>query len=142
MSRDKTTPRIRGTTPEIEQAAKDLRRARTPAETILRRALRNKQLGGLRFRFQHPVGPFILDFYCPQHRLVVEVDGAVHDDPDQHIHDEARTEQLAAYGYRVIRFRNREVLDDLSGVLQRILETTRAHGQGEGLRLGVGPETP
>jgi len=60
--RDKTTPRIRGTTPEIEAAARQLRRNLTPAELKLRSALQNKQLDGLKFRRQHPVGPFTLDF--------------------------------------------------------------------------------
>jgi very-short-patch-repair endonuclease len=77
------------------------------------------RLGGLRFRSQHPVGAFVLDFYCPSCKLVVEVDGVVHD--QQVEYDEARTEHLNGYGYRVIRFRNEEVLHELPSVLERIL---------------------
>jgi very-short-patch-repair endonuclease len=119
----KTTSRIRGTTPEIEAAARRMRRNMTPAEKKLWEALRGKQLGGLKFRAQHPVGPFILDFYCPACRLAVELDGGVHE--DQTAHDEARTQQLNDYGYNVIRFRNEEVLGDLPSVLERILVAAR-----------------
>jgi len=116
----KTTPRIRGTTPEIEAAARRLRRNMTPAEQKLWQALQGKQLDGLKFRPQHPVGPFILDFWCPARKLVVELDGGVHE--GQVEADKARTQQLQDYGYRVIRFRNEEVLTDLPTVLERIRE--------------------
>jgi len=93
----------------------------TPAEEKLWEALKGKKLGGLKFRAQHPVGPFILDFYCPARKLVIEMDGDVHEGDEQAEHDEARTNQLNAYGYRVIRFRNEEVLENLPAVLERIL---------------------
>jgi very-short-patch-repair endonuclease len=117
---DKTTNRIRGTTPEIEAAARGLRRALTPAERVLWQALRNRQVGGLKFRCQHPVGRFIVDFYCPACKLVVELDGGVHDDRAEI--DEARTQMLNNYGYRVLRFRNEEVLRNLDLVLEQILQ--------------------
>jgi len=116
--RNKTTPRIRGTTPEIEAAARRLRRNMTPAEWKLWEALKGKQLDGLKFRPQHPVGPFILDFWCPARKLVVELDGGSHE--GREAEDEARTQRLQDYGYRVIRFRNEEVLTDLPSVLERI----------------------
>jgi very-short-patch-repair endonuclease len=116
---DKTTRCVRGTLPEVELAARRLRRLLTPAEQVLWDAIRGRRLGGLRFRSQHPVGAFVLDFYCPSCKLVVEVDGAVHN--QQAEYDEARTERLNNYGYRVIRFRNEEVVHELPSVLQRIL---------------------
>ncbi len=119
----RTTSRIRGTTPEIEAAARRLRRNMTAAEKKLWGALKGKQLGGLRFRAQHPVGAFILDFYCPACKLVVELDGGAHE--DQAAYDEARTRQLTDFGYQVVRFRNEEVLQDLSSVLERILAAAR-----------------
>ncbi len=122
-SPDRTTPRIRGTTPEIEAAARRLRRNLTPAEQKLWQALQRRQLAGLKFRAQHPVGPFILDFYCPAYKLVVELDGAMHE--GQADQDAARTQQLENYGYRVIRFRNEEVFTDLPSVLDRILEAAQ-----------------
>ena len=124
--RDKTTQRIRGTTPDVEHAARKLRRALTPAERILWEALRGRRLEGLKFRCQHPVGWFVLDFYCPARKLVLEVDGDVHHDPDQRVRDKLRDEQLAAYGYRVLRFPNDEVMNGLPAVLSRILEATNS----------------
>ena len=110
--------RIRGTTPEVEQAARRLRKNLTPAEAQLWSALRNKQLEGLRFRCQHPVGNFILDFYCPSRKLVVEVDGKIHD--RQTDYDDARTAKLEEYGYRVLRFGNQQVINDLPQILAEI----------------------
>ncbi|MEL6163736.1 MAG: endonuclease domain-containing protein [Cyanobacteria bacterium J06628_3] len=110
--------RIRGTTPEIEQAARKLRKNLTPAEARLWAALRNKQLEGLRFRTQHPVGNFILDFYCPSCKLVVEVDGEIH--AYQTEYDDARTTKLTNFGYRVLRFTNEQVMNDLPSVLAEI----------------------
>src|SRR5437763_764510 len=115
--RDKTTPRIRGTTPDVEHAARKLRRRLTPSEQRLWKALSGRKLAGLRFRCQHPVGWFVLDFYCPVRKLVVEVDGSIHDEEEQALHDQLRTVQLAAYGYQLLRFRNEEVFDSLPSVL-------------------------
>jgi very-short-patch-repair endonuclease len=108
---------------EIDEAAARLRHERTPAEQRLWNALRNRQLGGLKFRSQHPVGAFILDFCCPDHRLVIEVDGEIHN--DQQERDQARTEQLQAHGYTVLRFTNEEVMSDLRPVLNRILQAVK-----------------
>lgn len=114
----KNTNRIRGTTPEIEEAARRLRKNLTKAEAILWEKLRNKQLDGLRFRCQHPVGSFILDFYCPSRKLVIEIDGDIHKERTEY--DNARTSKLEEYGYRVIRFSNERVMKDLQGVLDEI----------------------
>ncbi len=109
--------RIR-TPAQIQQRARELRREMTPAEKLLWSRLRNKQLKGLKFRRQHPLGPFIADFYCAARRLVVEIDGDIHDlQPER---DAARTEQFEQYGYRVIRFRNKQVLNDIEDVLVAI----------------------
>jgi very-short-patch-repair endonuclease len=117
---DKTTPRVRGTSERVNAAARALRRTETPTEQLLWAALRGRRLNGLKFRRQHPVGPFVLDFYCPERKLVVELDGAVHDGPLEQEQDAYRTFYLAAYGYRVLRFRNDEVLLNLPVVLERI----------------------
>jgi very-short-patch-repair endonuclease len=110
-------------------AARVLRRPLTPAEAVLRRALRDRRMDGLKFRRQHPVGPFVLDFCCPASRLAVEVDGAVHDERAEQ--DAARTALLAASGYRVLRFRNEDVLGDLGTVLARI-RAAIADSSGQG----------
>ena len=114
------TDRIRGSTPNIEQSARSLRQNQTPAEKHLWNALNNKQLMGLRFRRQHPVGRFILDFYCPAQKLVIEVDGGIHDLRQEY--DAERTQEIERYGYQVLRFRNEEVLGDLEWVLESIVK--------------------
>ena len=103
--------------PEIFQRAKSLRKNMTGAEKMLWEKLRNKQLG-VRFKPQHPIGRFIVDFYCHQTKLVVEMDGEIHD--DQKEYDMGRTGEMEEYGIRVIRFRNHEVFEDLEGVVERI----------------------
>jgi very-short-patch-repair endonuclease len=114
----KTTVRIRGTTLEIEAAAQRHRRNMTAAERTLWTALKDRQLNGLKFRSQHPLGRFIADFYCAQVRLVVEVDGPVHN--KQAEYDEARTQHFETYGYQLVRFTNQEVFTNLPIVLAKI----------------------
>jgi very-short-patch-repair endonuclease len=109
---------IRGTTRELEDAARTMRRQPTRPEEVLWGALQKKQVAGLRFRRQHPVDRFVLDFYCPSHKLVVEVDGGVHD--EQAERDTERTKVLERYGYRVLRFRNEQVMRELPKVVQEI----------------------
>ncbi len=92
----------------------------TPAEEVLWRALSGRKANGLRFRAQHPVGRFILDFYCPSEKLVVEVDGDIHDLMPEY--DLERSRVLATYGYRVLRFKNEEVIHDVSDVVARIIK--------------------
>ncbi|PSB56202.1 endonuclease domain-containing protein [Chamaesiphon polymorphus] len=116
--------RIRGTNSSIETAAKQLRKTQTPAEKLLWQALRGGKLAGLKFRRQHPVGNFILDFYCPAYKLAIEVDGAIHQ--TQVDADAARTLQLEAYGYTVLRFSNEAVIQEMEAVLGEILQVVDA----------------
>ena len=102
------------------ERARSFRSALTPPEARLWTSLRTRRLEGVRFRRQHPIGPYILDFYAPAAKLAVEVDGAWHDDPDQQRHDQARTRWLAERGIRVIRLAARDVRDRLDGVLDYI----------------------
>jgi very-short-patch-repair endonuclease len=97
-----------------------MRKEATPAEKELWRVLRNRAVNGLRFRRQHTLDGLVLDFYCPEVRLCVELDGGVHDTEAQRERDAARTAHLEIRGIRVIRFRNQEVLDDMRSVLTRI----------------------
>ena len=110
--------RLRGSTKAVEQAARTMRRAPTAAEEVLWSALRRNQVAGLKFRQQHPVGRFVLDFYCASCKLAVEVDGDVHDEQTER--DAERTKVLERYGYRVLRFRNEQVLHELPKVVQEI----------------------
>lgn len=105
--------------------AKAFRRDMTPPEARLWNALRAGRLHGYKFRRQHPIGPYILDFYCAEAKLAVEVDGAVHDLPERVAHDRRRTAWLAERGVKVIRLRAIHVRDELEGVLGFILVTVR-----------------
>ena len=97
--------------------AREMRRQPTPAEQMLWRALRAKALAGLKFRRQEPIGPYIVDFYCPPAKLVVELDGATHADSRT---DLARDAWLATQGIRVMRVWNNDVMGNLDGVLRVI----------------------
>ncbi len=103
---------------KIQVRARQLRREQTPAEARLWRELRGQQVEGLNFRRQHPMGSYVLDFYCPAARLVIEVDGDTH--ADRKGYDAERTEWLQERGYQVIRFSNREVCENLEAVVEEI----------------------
>jgi primosomal protein N' (replication factor Y) len=102
----------------VTAQAKRLRRDMTKAERHLWRLLRGRQLAGHKFRRQHPIGPFVLDFACVERLLAVEADGAQHADS---AHDERRTAWLAERGWRVLRFWNGDILADEDGVIQTLL---------------------
>lgn len=106
------------TTEAVQQRARELRRKQTPAERKLWGCLRRKQLHGLKFRRQHPIGPFIADFCCAAHKLVVEIDGPSHG--SQVEYDQVRTAWLEERGYKVIRFTNEHVHHHLNAVLAEI----------------------
>jgi adenine-specific DNA-methyltransferase len=105
----------------IRVKARQLRRDQTDAEQRLWANLRDRQLGGAKFRRQHPIGPFVADFCCPQRKLVVELDGGQHAE-DVAAAEEKRSRFLEAEGYRVLRFWNHDVLKDTVAVLKRIAE--------------------
>jgi len=102
--------------------ASTLRRNQTDAEERLWAHLRNRRLGGFKFRRQATVGFHVADFLCPEKRLIVELDGGQHSEEA----DARRTARLEALGYRIIRFWNNEVLGNTDGVLQVILATALA----------------
>lgn len=106
--------------PRLFGFAKVNRHTPTQAEEILWNALKNKQLGGYKFRRQHPVGGDIVDFYCHICQLAIELDGGYHDDPKQKAYDEYRTLELARMNIREIRFRNEDLVNDYWGVLEGI----------------------
>jgi very-short-patch-repair endonuclease len=114
---------------ETSKATRDMarrfRRALTPPEARLWVALRGKILAALRFRRQHPVGPFVLDFYCDSARLAVEVDGEGHGFGDQPHRDERRDAWMAERGIRTLRIPAIEVRDNLDGVVTTILAAAR-----------------
>ena len=102
---------------EMSRRASDLRNAPTPFEKILWKHLSRSQLGGYKFRRQHVIGNFIVDFFCPSKGLVIEVDGDTHKIPQ----DDKRDMTLRAEGFDVLRFTNRDVGANVEGVLEQIL---------------------
>lgn len=97
-----------------------LRAQLTSAEAALWRHFQRSQLDGRKFRRQHSVGRYVLDFYCARERLAVELDGAAHDHANAQSHDRIRERFLAQAGIRVLRFENRDVIENLEGVLIEI----------------------
>ena len=104
----------------LEGRRRELRSNLTPAEAMLWKALQRSQLQGRKFRRQHSVGPYVLDFYCPAERLAVELDGAARDSAAAQVRDENRDRFLTGLGVRTIRFQNDDVIRNLEGVLSEI----------------------
>ena len=104
--------------------ARDLRDNRTDAERNLWSRLRDRQVGNAKFRRQHPIGLFIVDFCCVEKALILELDGGHH--PEQQTADEHRTKVLEQYGYRVLRFWDNDVLGNQDGVLEKISEALQS----------------
>ncbi len=103
----------------LRTKARDLRNTPTGAEQRLWEELRLRRLAGFRFRRQKVIYPFIVDFYCPDKKLIIEVEGGVHE--KQQDYDHAREETFQDLGYKVLRFKNTEIENELDKVLQRIL---------------------
>lgn len=117
--------------------ARLLRKNMTEAETVLWQELRGRRLCGFKFRRQQVIDGFIVDFYCEQAKLVVEVDGGIHDKEPQKELDEHRTRVFSARGLQTIRFKNEEVFNNLRLVLEKIrhhLVPSFVFHQGEGIK--------
>jgi len=112
-------PTAKANAKEQKTYRKALRNDMTPAEATLWRALKGSGVGGMKFRRQQGIGPFVLDFYCPAHRLGIELDGNSHDHKFEY--DEKRTEYLREQGIRILRFSNEQVFTSLQGVLAEIV---------------------
>lgn len=104
----------------LRSVAKAQRAQMSDAERKLWHAVRARRLGGLKFRRQHPIGPYVADFYCAEARLVVEVDGNHHGEPAQVEHDEVRDDWLTTEGLNVLRLTVYEVLENIEDVKERI----------------------
>jgi len=105
---------------KLYQYGRELRQESTEAEKLLWEELRNRKFNGLKFRRQHPLDKFIVDFYCNEKKIVLELDGGVHNEKINKEYDEARTAMLAGLNIIVLRFKNEEVINDMQGVLKKI----------------------
>ena len=108
--------------PTLKERRRELRRNQTDAEKMLWKQVRGKQLMGRKFFRQYSVGLYILDFYCPDLKLAVELDGGQHNDEEKKESDNVRSEYLQQQGINVIRFWNHEVLQQSEAVLAKIVE--------------------
>jgi len=106
----------------MDDRARELRSASTDAERMLWQRLRNRQLKNAKFRRQYPMKPYVLDFFCIEAQLVIEVDGSGHAGQAKRKTDQMRTAFLESCGCRVLRFWNNEVLSNIDGVLTRIAD--------------------
>jgi very-short-patch-repair endonuclease len=111
------------TTPKTFKRAKELRREMTPQERKLHAHLRAHRLGGVHFRPQHAIGNYIADFCSPRNKLIVELDGSQHLEQDEY--DMERTAYFESKGYRVLRFWNNDVTNNLESVLTVILDAVQ-----------------
>ena len=109
-----------GAKPSIQKNAKELRTRETKAEEKLWSLLRNRQFRGKKFRRQHPIANFIVDFYCNESKLAIELDGNYHIQPEAMRYDRARSAVLNEIGITVLRFWNEEVINESSKVLEKI----------------------
>ncbi|MDP8236821.1 MAG: endonuclease domain-containing protein [Candidatus Erginobacter occultus] len=119
--------RVRGTGNEqmkssghTRNLARKLRREQTETEARLWKYLRDRRLKGVKFRRQYPIGKYILDFYCPEARLAVELDGGGHNRPEQRKHDDKRDQEIRGQGIKRLRFWDNDVWRNLDGVLKKI----------------------
>jgi very-short-patch-repair endonuclease len=120
---------LKRTTPTGYGRARRLRKLPSVAELTLWKHLRAHRLAGVAFRRQHAIGPYIVDFCSPRHKLLIEVDGGQH--MDRKDYDDARTVFLESIGYRVIRFWDNEVVGNITGVLEAILRKLNPASESE-----------
>ncbi|PIZ57040.1 DNA methyltransferase [bacterium (Candidatus Torokbacteria) CG_4_10_14_0_2_um_filter_35_8] len=113
-----------------KQTRRRLRRDRTKAEAILWSRLRNRQLG-YKFRRQYGIGKYVVDFCCPSVKLVVELDGGIHNSPEQAIKDRRRQKFLEDLGLRVKRYLNKDVASNLDDVLKDLFKVCKDLSVGE-----------
>jgi tRNA G37 N-methylase TrmD/very-short-patch-repair endonuclease len=109
--------------PRLTQVARKLRQDYTIAENKLWKQLRNRQLNNLKFRRQHPIENYVVDFLCEDLRLIVELDGGQHNEEQNQLADQTRTEKLESLGYKILRFWNNQIFENLTGTLEVIAST-------------------
>jgi very-short-patch-repair endonuclease len=104
---------------KLKERRRELRRKSTPQENLLWEKLRNNKLG-VKFKRQHSIGGYILDFYCSEKKLIIELDGEIHNTKEAKEYDEVRDKYFKELGYKTIRFLNSEVDNNLDDVLNKI----------------------
>jgi very-short-patch-repair endonuclease len=109
--------------PYLKEKRRELRGRLTPAEAKLWKLIQNGKLEGIKFRRQHSLGNYIVDFYCPKYLLVIELDGQIHFNPVNEEYDIKRTDYINSLGIKVLRFENKEVFEKTEFVLEEIKQS-------------------
>ena len=117
----------------LKKRARELRKNQTPAEEVMWELLRNRKVANLKFRRQHQIGPYIVDFFCDEQKLVVELDGEVHSEQSQAKKDKKREAYLKSMGFKVLRFENKHFLDNSEAALQKIASNNLPSTSGRGV---------
>lgn len=120
----------------LVKEVRELRQNQTKAEEIFWQLVRNRKFQNLKFRRQHQIGHYIVDFYCDEKRLIIEFDGGVHDNPEQQKHDGTRDKFLQSSGFIILRFRNEELYETPEKVFSKIAEMVKPSPSGRGLGEG------
>ena len=107
--------------------ARNLRKNSTIQERRLWNLLKNRQFHNLKFKRQQPIGDYIVDFICKEAKIIIEIDGGQHNEPENINYDKVRTEYLNNLGYKVIRFWNNEIYENIEGVILRLREEINPH---------------
>lgn len=125
----------------MKERIRELRQKQTPTEELFWELVRNRQFVGLKFRRQHQIGDYITDFCCPEEKLVVEFDGAVHSLPDQQGHDQKRDRYLSSLGFTVLRFPNEQLTSNpdmgFNAILNKLPSPLGRGVRGEGFLKGT-----
>ena len=107
--------------------ARNLRKNSTIQERRLWNLLKNRQFHNLKFKRQQPIGDYIVDFICKEAKIIIEIDGGQHNEPENIEYDKTRTEYLNNLGYKVVRFWNNEIYENIEGVVLRLKEEIDPH---------------
>ena len=133
-----------GASKRIFLRASELRRNMTMPEKLLWEELKNKGSMNIRFKRQHPVDIFVLDFYCHKYKLAIEIDGEIHNNEDVRRYDDGRSHDIEKLGIRILRFTNKEVIENIDLVKKRIIQEITSFTPLQGGRGAVDklPPTP
>ncbi len=127
--------RVRHYDPQLKGSARRLRKNQTEAEKLLWSKIRKRQLMGLKFQRQFELGTYIVDFVCRDLKIILELDGGQHNLNQEY--DQKRTEYLERLGYKVLRYWNNDVMENIDGILEDIVSQTHSHPSLLSEREGV-----
>ena len=114
-----------GARKKMRDTARTLRKSMTQSEKIFWQQVRRNKILGMNFRRQHPINQFIVDFYCHAAKLVIEIDGSIHEIPESKEHDENRSFELEMLGLKVLRFSNDQVQNDMDKVIELVTKEVK-----------------